>query len=634
MASAALILLLFAAGARADPRRRIIYPGDPARAGYFLHVTDVHVGRVCPGDRADYLERLLAAMDQGALRPAFVICTGDLTEAAACVRDSRGRCLCGTPNGQRIAQWEDYRRLLAGHPASARKFYDIPGNHDRYGSPRADQIDWSGQTGRDGYRYLGLRGSASDAWRARSLGAEGNYGWTARLAPQAPASLFFALNTCDQSGISFTDYQYLASAFGRGAIADMPALSPGELAGLQKALDGFRAGSGAGLVFWFGHHALLTESYDRALPGLFDQWGFVTSRLRAPAGPGDRALELNDASMFPDQGEGWILDDSGRAEFFQWSGREGDRLLGLGGPTRLHPAGALAAGARPDRGALDLFRRARQYQVSAYFYGHTHRPQDYAVFLEHPDLPGARLLSINTGALLDGYYRIAALDNGGFSTRLARLDVWPQVLITAPADSRLGGGNPFCFPAALGSGNNIIRALVLRPPGARDPKVSFTASGGSLDQPCLKSGAMAPVPGVADLYQARLDLAPCGGASASMFLNIKVGAACTDPNTGETLTGEHEISVPAQRPELEATWDDPDRPLKPGAVRVLRIQGAAPGDRLYLTWDGIRLLAGETAPEGPCDLSVKIPADARPGAHYLRFFDESFRYGDLAALVR
>jgi len=69
---------------------------------------------------------------------------------------------------------------------------------------------------------------------------------------------------------------------------------------------------------------------------------------------------------------------------------------------------------------------------------HTHREEEL--------LDDSSALLLNTGALVDGSYRIVAVDNNGVATTTATARHWPIVLITAPVDRVLGGKNLYAHP--------------------------------------------------------------------------------------------------------------------------------------------------------------------------------------------
>ena len=101
----------------------------------------------------------------------------------------------------------------------------------------------------------------------------------------------------------------------------------------------------------------------------------------------------------------------------------------------------------------------KSHHVLAYFYGHTH---EYRA--EWHD----QILQFNVASLgkSNGYHvAVAAVDNDSLSVRVFKAMEWPYVVITAPADTDLGGGNPYAYKVPRGWTTAPVRALVF----ARDP---------------------------------------------------------------------------------------------------------------------------------------------------------------------
>ena len=116
-----------------------------------------------------------------------------------------------------------------------------------------------------------------------------------------------------------------------------------------------------------------------------------------------------------------------------------------------------------------------QSQTSLYGYGHTHL-FDEAFFVPDPPVYDG-FLYVNTASLgksSSNQYTIMAIDCDGLSSKVNTMWQWPAVLITAPVDVELGGGNPYAYtvPAAA---SNRIRALVFDP---NTPSVQFRLDGG------------------------------------------------------------------------------------------------------------------------------------------------------------
>lgn len=99
---------------------------------------------------------------------------------------------------------------------------------------------------------------------------------------------------------------------------------------------------------------------------------------------------------------------------------------------------------------LDLFN---QYEVVAYFFGHTHH-----YYMKFHD----RTLFANVTSLGKSDSKnvmLAAIDHDSLSVRAFDARKWPMVLITAPADKGLGGGNPYAYYVPQGWKTAPVRAL-------------------------------------------------------------------------------------------------------------------------------------------------------------------------------
>ncbi|MDM8524778.1 metallophosphoesterase [Desulfococcaceae bacterium HSG8] len=439
----------------ADARNEAVYPGKNDNVFYFIHISDIHIGAESgEGSRAEKNFRdILSDIGQKIINPDAVVATGDLTDGTT------GETL-SIPDGPDKWEWNRYKDIVKDYPEIIKKFYDAPGNHDRY-----NDISWNGE-GAGGYKYSGVRGSESDFSlpypAIRSGDIEGQYSWTSP-SPDGKEHLFFQVNTNDEVGLSFSEYQLISIMTLEHFASDMPVLSIREFADMDKTLSDFRSSPDSGLAFLFGHHSIVTEPQYQELPikgldrmpGLYDDEGRVISWLKKEISSRSE-LELEDATEFPDSGHGWIGKEIGWDEF-KWDGKDGNRLTGCKGILFDHSEDSLVIGERDDRGARELIEYMTDYEVSVYIYGHTHYNSVY--FVGHPDTQ-EKAMVINTGALKnDGSYRIIAVDNGAISTTAAEVRKWPVVLITSPADRNLGGGNPYSFSISQ-SGTNPVRAFI------------------------------------------------------------------------------------------------------------------------------------------------------------------------------
>ena len=112
-----------------------------------------------------------------------------------------------------------------------------------------------------------------------------------------------------------------------------------------------------------------------------------------------------------------------------------------------------------ETGLNDFVSALGEFAVSMYAYGHTHAENYEPPHFENVSAS----LVYNVNSLFSDYrYAIVAVDNDGVSftgVDDAEVDAWPVVLITAPIDKNLGGGNPYSYPVPTGK-SNPIRALV------------------------------------------------------------------------------------------------------------------------------------------------------------------------------
>ncbi|MDY7030813.1 MAG: metallophosphoesterase [Thermodesulfobacteriota bacterium] len=109
-------------------------------------------------------------------------------------------------------------------------------------------------------------------------------------------------------------------------------------------------------------------------------------------------------------------------------------------------------------GADEFVELMNQYGVLMYGYGHTHTYRE-EVFTQGMT---EGVLYLNTKSIYssdESQYTLIAIDCNGLSVVPVDLRTWPVVLITAPLDTGLGGGNPFVYPVPKFH-SNPIRALV------------------------------------------------------------------------------------------------------------------------------------------------------------------------------
>ena len=143
-----------------------------------------------------------------------------------------------------------------------------------------------------------------------------------------------------------------------------------------------------------------------------------------------------------------LADQDGAALQFAF----GHHSLGFDGM----PGGGLAYG------QLEFQMALAAHHVAAYFYGHTHQ---YAAQFHDG------MLVVNLAALGksdDNHLAVVVVDNDSIAMRPFKAVDWPYVLISAPADAGLGGGNPHAYPVPTGWTAAPVRVTVFskEPPQA------------------------------------------------------------------------------------------------------------------------------------------------------------------------
>jgi len=100
--------------------------------------------------------------------------------------------------------------------------------------------------------------------------------------------------------------------------------------------------------------------------------------------------------------------------------------------------------------------------VSAYIFGHTH---DFSTYWESDTL---QLNIRSLGKSPNLQVGLVAFDGLGLSAKGFDVDDWPQVLVTAPLDSGLGGSHPYDYMVSASAGPATIRALAFHPDGVEN----------------------------------------------------------------------------------------------------------------------------------------------------------------------
>jgi len=202
------VCFLWCPGALAADPGDVVYMDGPEELIWFVAISDTHVGAgdLIYGDkdltRLDWAtSELVAVVD-----PAFIVNTGDLTDATAWGL---------VPTGQVETEWLEYRGVLDENGMASDYYHDVPGNHDHYGDgDLTHYLQWS------------VSGEAF---------GQTSHAWTTEVGDRQVLSLGIA--TCASDG----------------------APSPFDNAGLDEAdrafiSDSLDAHPDADLVLIFGHH--------------------------------------------------------------------------------------------------------------------------------------------------------------------------------------------------------------------------------------------------------------------------------------------------------------------------------------------------------------------------------------------
>ena len=232
-----------------DPRTQIDYPGDPNNVFWFVHISDLHIGKST--DQSDNLEHFISNMS--IIKPVIITASGDLTDSSNCLNvPPIGPCLPNGDNNDKTMEWLEYRRIIdwpdPWFDAFKQIYKDISGNHDRY-----RDADWNLYN-----RYSNLGSLNPPGQFAESIDI--NYG----------KHLFLGINTCDEQPVPFS----LSSG-----ISDIPVFSEVESTYASNKMVDFKKLPDSKLAFVFGHHYIRT--YDTeifggldwrdGLPGLYDR---------------------------------------------------------------------------------------------------------------------------------------------------------------------------------------------------------------------------------------------------------------------------------------------------------------------------------------------------------------------------
>ncbi len=165
------------------------------------------------------------------------------------------------------------------------------------------------------------------------------------------------------------------------------------------------------------------------------------------------ATPANDGACWPADNAGL---DAAEMDFIKaaLAANEGASLHFAFGHHGVHWGGSNKLG----EGGGEFRQLLQQYQVAAYFWGHTH---DY--FSEYHD--GTLFFNVRSlGKSDDQNVALAAVDHDSLAVRAFTARRWPFVLVTAPADRSLGGGNPYAYTVPRSWTSAPVRALVFSVP--------------------------------------------------------------------------------------------------------------------------------------------------------------------------
>lgn len=205
-----------------DPRNSARYDTLAENMFWFIQVTDTHLNDNTQESKLRWL--LNTGVD--VINPKIAVVTGDLTN---------GTGLLGPIYfTQQEDEWLKYGSVTVNQNSSTSMYFDVPGNHDRYGDP-----GWSYYRT---YSVLGKR-IAFD-----STNPVGQFSKTVTL-PSGDSYLFIGVNTCDSTGD-----KWIAPG---GFKSDDPELSAAERDYIEKELKNFYPRTNPipqnKLSFIFGH---------------------------------------------------------------------------------------------------------------------------------------------------------------------------------------------------------------------------------------------------------------------------------------------------------------------------------------------------------------------------------------------
>lgn len=211
-------------------------------------------------------------------------------------------------------------------------------------------------------------------------------------------------------------------------------------------------------------------------------------------------------------------------------------------------------------GKEDLLSLLKQARFLVYFFGHTHK---YDTFWRDGTLH-VNLDSL--GKADNNNYVLVAVDHDSLALRPFNAGSWPMVLITAPIDAGLGGGNPYAYKVPQSWSEAPVRALVFSNQAAS--AVEYQVDSGTWT-------AMAPVSGpiwqgamdatvlAAGRHVLRVRAQPWPSAYHEIAFDIDPAAPIPDPDPvdgGVSDDGIPDAGAPDQDPsdEIVEAWIETD----------------------------------------------------------------------------
>jgi hypothetical protein len=194
-----------------------------------------------------------------------------------------------------------------------------------------------------------------------------------------------------------------------------------------------------------------------------------------------------------------------------------------------------------------------QYYSPLYGYGHTHAFSEAFFIPDGAAHEGFFYFNVSSlGKSSSNQYTIMAIDCNGLSSKTRTIGTWPAVLITAPVDANLGGGNPYSYsvPAAA---SNPIRSLVFD--ANTVSSVQYRIDGGTL------WSNMSQVPGNQHLWQAMWDASSLPQGQHT----IEVRASSASGTSNDTITVNVQQSSPL--PQSAASFINVGKYVTTGSKR-------------------------------------------------------------------